>query len=136
MAEKKMNKWVFMLLATLFNLALVLGFFVIFMVIASLICNALAVPDTVVPSGSSALDAVPPSAAPAGHRFPAAGSAAPHNPAAVFPTAGCTAAGYPLSAVDRFLPANQSGCAYRLIETVWLAPRSYKWCSAPLAAVQ
>ena len=45
MAEKKMNKWVFMLLATLFNLALVLGFFVIFMVIASLICNAL---DTVV----------------------------------------------------------------------------------------
>ena len=32
-----MNKWVFMLLATLFNLALVLGFFVIFMVIASLI---------------------------------------------------------------------------------------------------
>ena len=48
MAEKKMNKWVFMLLATLFNLALVLGFFVIFIVIASLICNALAVTDTVV----------------------------------------------------------------------------------------
>ena len=48
MGEKKVNKWVFMLLATLFNLALVLGLFVVLMVISSLICNALSVPETIV----------------------------------------------------------------------------------------
>ena len=50
MGEKKVNKWVFMLLATLFNLALVLGLFVVLMVISSLICNALSVPETLVVS--------------------------------------------------------------------------------------
>ena len=48
MGVKKVNKWVFMLLATLFNLALVLGLFVVLMVLSSLICNALGAPDTVV----------------------------------------------------------------------------------------
>ena len=48
MGGRKLNKWVFMLLATIFNLALVLGLFVVLMVVSSLICNALSVPDTVV----------------------------------------------------------------------------------------
>lgn len=48
MGEKKVNKWVFLLIATVFNLALVLGLFVILMVVSSLICNALSVPDTIV----------------------------------------------------------------------------------------
>ncbi|MGN1163211.1 MAG: hypothetical protein ACI4S4_00245 [Candidatus Ornithospirochaeta sp.] len=48
MAEKKINKWVFMLIATILNLVLVLGLFVLLMVISSFICTSLALPETVV----------------------------------------------------------------------------------------
>ena len=48
MGEKKINKWVFMLLATLFNLVLVIGIFIALVVISTLICNALALSGTVV----------------------------------------------------------------------------------------
>ena len=48
MAEKKINKWVFMLIATVLNLVLVLGLFVVLMIASSFICSALSLPETVV----------------------------------------------------------------------------------------
>ena len=48
MGEKKINKWVFMLLATLFNLVLVIGIFIALVVISTLVCNALSLSGTVV----------------------------------------------------------------------------------------
>ena len=48
MGEKKINKWVFMLLATLFNLVLVIGIFIALVVISTLICNALSLSGTVI----------------------------------------------------------------------------------------
>ena len=47
MAEKKINKWVFMLIATLLNLVLVLGLFLVLMVAASFISSAFSLPETV-----------------------------------------------------------------------------------------
>ena len=48
MGEKKINKWVFMLLATLFNLVLVIGIFIALVVISTLVCKALSLSGTVV----------------------------------------------------------------------------------------
>ena len=48
MGEKKINKWVFMLLATLFNLVLVIGIFIALVVISTRICNALSLYGTVI----------------------------------------------------------------------------------------
>ena len=48
MGEKKINKWVFMLLATLFNLVLVIGIFIALVVISTLVCHALSLSGTVV----------------------------------------------------------------------------------------
>ena len=48
MGEKKINKWVFMLLATLFNLVLVIGIFIALVVISTLICNVLSLSGTVI----------------------------------------------------------------------------------------
>ena len=48
MGEKKINKWVFMLLATLFNLVLVIGIFIALVVISTLVCNALSLSGTVI----------------------------------------------------------------------------------------
>ena len=48
MGEKKINKWVFMLLATLFNLVLVIGIFIALVVISTLVCNVLSLSGTVI----------------------------------------------------------------------------------------
>ena len=48
MGEKKINTWLFMLLATLFNLVLVIGIFIALVVISTLVCNALSLSGTVV----------------------------------------------------------------------------------------
>lgn len=52
MSEKKINKWVFMALATLFNLALCIALFIVLVVLVTFVAIKLNASDTVMLYGS------------------------------------------------------------------------------------